>query len=258
MAKVVVTGSAGRLGRAAVRGLLQGGHDVTGLDLRPTPGLPAERSIVAGLHDVAVLHAVLYGADALVHLAATPDDLHFPRTANEPDNFLSELASNNLAGLYRVLEVSRWRNVPRVILASTGQVIDRHLDAGRVPVNAATPYAPRYWYASTKVFLEAAGMAYAAQHGLEILAVRLGWCPRDEGQVRQIETSPEDQDVYLSPNDAGRFFERAVAAKPWGGFRAVYATSKPVAKTLYELDDVTELTGFEPMDTWPIGARDFR
>jgi uronate dehydrogenase len=257
MATVVVTGSAGRLGRAAVAELLKQGHAVKGYDLRPTPRLPAGQSIVAGLHDVAAFRAAAAGADAVVHLAATPDDAIFPRTGNEPDNFLTELVPNNLVGLYRVFETVRQLGIPRLILASTGQVIDRHLDAGRTPVDGHSPYAPRYWYAATKVFLEAAGMAYAAQHGIAVLAVRLGWCPRDLVQVEQIEKSAEDQDVYLSPGDAGRFFAATVAAPVWTGFRAVFVTSRPVSKTLYRMDDAEQWFGFVPEDTWPKGARDF-
>lgn len=254
MAHVLITGSAGRLGRAAVAELTARGHTVIGFDLVPTPGLPRSQRVVAGLYDVAALRAAATGAAAVIHLAATPDDSNFPRDGNGPDNFLSELLPNNVAGVYRVFEIVRQLGIPRLIAASTGQVIDRHLDAGRVPVNADTPFAPRYLYAATKVFLEAVGRAYAAQHGIDVLAVRLGWCPRDAGQVAIIRSSPEDQDVYLSPGDAGRFFAAAVEAKPWGGFRVLYATSQPVAKTLYELGDAKELLGWEPSEMWPTGC----
>ena len=41
--RILVTGSAGRVGRAAVAELVARGHTVIGFDVRPTPGLPAER-----------------------------------------------------------------------------------------------------------------------------------------------------------------------------------------------------------------------
>ena len=78
---------------------------------------------------------------------------------------------------------------------------------------------PRYLYACTKVFLEALGQVYARQHGIAVLAVRLGWCPRDAGQVEEIRQSELAQDVYLSPGDAGRFFAAAVEAATWPAVR---------------------------------------
>ncbi|QEL16011.1 NAD-dependent epimerase/dehydratase family protein [Limnoglobus roseus] len=254
--RILVTGSAGRLGRAAVAALVANGHHVIGIDLRPTPGLPPGQSLVATLADVAVLRAAAKGVDCIIHLAATPDDARYPRgeAPDDGDNFLDGLVPNNIVGLYNLLEIARTSKVPRVVLASTGQVIDRHLDSGNVPVNASTRIAPRYLYACTKVFLEAVGQVYAREHGIEILAVRLGWCPRDAGQVAQIAASVEDQDVYLSPGDAGRFFAATVEAEKVPGFHVVYATSKPVNKVLYDLRETTHLIGFEPHDTWPTGA----
>jgi nucleoside-diphosphate-sugar epimerase len=257
--RILVTGSAGRLGRAAVAALAAKGHHVIGFDLRPTPGLPKEQSLVATLADVAVLRAAADGVDRIIHLAATPDDAKFPRGTppDDGDNFLDGLVPNNVVGLYTILELARTRKIPRLILASTGQVIDRHLDSGNVPVNGGTRYAPRYLYACTKVFLEAMGQVYAREHGIEVLAVRLGWCPRDAGQVAEIAASAEDQDVYLSPGDAGRFFVAAVEAPAVPGFHVAYATSRHTGKLLYDLSETTKLIGFEPKDRWPTGASEF-
>ena len=47
--RVLVTGSAGRLGRAVVAGLTARGHTVVGFDLKPTPGLPESQSYVGSL-----------------------------------------------------------------------------------------------------------------------------------------------------------------------------------------------------------------
>src|SRR5690242_9093421 len=107
--RVLVTGSAGRVGRAAVRGLTARGHHVVGFDLAPTPGLPPEQSVVAGLEDVDALRRAADGIDCLIHLAATPDDAQFPRgePPDDGDNFLTELVPNNLIGPYQVMETAR-------------------------------------------------------------------------------------------------------------------------------------------------------
>src|SRR5437870_1441999 len=100
--KVLVTGSAGRIGRAATKALVERGHLVTGFDLRPTPGLPAERNLVGTLQDVPLVERAVAGQDVVIHLAATPDDVNYPRKPppNDGDNFLSELLPNNIVASY--------------------------------------------------------------------------------------------------------------------------------------------------------------
>ena len=82
---VLVTGSAGRVGQAAVIGLLGRGHTVRGFDRAPSPGLPD--AIVADLSDLDSLTKSMKGIDALVHLAATPDDVEDPAQNLFPPNF---------------------------------------------------------------------------------------------------------------------------------------------------------------------------
>lgn len=257
--RVLVTGSAGRLGRAAVAAVTAAGHSVVGFDLRPTPGLPDSACAVGSLLDADLLRTAIAGADCHIHLAATPDDAVFPRrpAPDDGDNFESELLPNNILAGYRVMEAARKAGVRRAVLASTGQVIDGHLDANNVPVTASAPVRPRYLYACTKVFLEAVGQVYAVQHGMRVIAVRLGWCPRDRAQVEQLRAQTEDQDVYLSPGDAGRFFAAAVTAEALPPFAVVNVTSRPVRHLLYDLEPAKRLTGFAPLDRWPTGAEDF-
>lgn len=257
--RILVTGSAGRIGRAAVAGLTARGHHVIGFDVRPTPGLPAEQSVVAGLGDVDTLRRAVAGVSCIIHLAATPDDARFPRGSapDDGDNFISELVPNNLIGPYQVMEAARTLGVRRVILASTGQVVDGYLRDNQTPVPAVCPPRPRYLYACTKVFLEALGQVYSRQHEMNVLSVRLGWCPRDMGQVHEISQGELFQDVFLSPGDAGRFFAAAVEVEKLPPYAVVYATSRFLHKLRYDLATSRELLGWEPREQWPTGSTEF-
>jgi uronate dehydrogenase len=251
--KVLITGSAGRIGRAATQALVERGHFVTGLDLKPTPGLAPRQCMIGSLTDPALARRAIAGQEVVIHLAATPDDANYPRQPppNDGDNFLTELLPNNIVAGYHLLEAARQAQTPRLVLASTGQTLWHRIEEGPWPVDEHTPYAPRYWYACTKIFLEAAAMAYSRAHGLEVVMVRLGWCPRDAGQLAEIAACERYQDVFLSPGDAGRFFVCCVEASELPAYSLVYATSRPRHRCRYDLNQTARLLGFLPQETWP-------
>jgi nucleoside-diphosphate-sugar epimerase len=241
--RVLVTGSAGRIGRAVVRELLARGHVVRGFDRVASPGL--EDGAVASILDASAVSAAMQGVTTLVHLAATPDDT---------DDFEGELVPNNITGVHRVLEAARAAGVQRLILASSGQVNDTQQCHGPLPIHATDPVTPRYWYAATKMFLESIGYSFAKRHGLSVIVARLGWCPRDELQVREIAAAERFQDVYLSPGDAGRFFACAVEAAATVRWAIVYAASRPVKQPRFDLETTRRLLGFVPQEQWPAGV----
>jgi uronate dehydrogenase len=241
---VLVTGSAGRIGQAVVRELLARGKAVRGFDVVPTPGLADQ--VVGSVSDAAAVRRAVQGVEAVVHLAATPDD----------DDFHTKLLPNNIVGTYEVLEAVREANVHRVVLASTGQVVWWQRMRGTLPITDDVQPTPRGWYAATKCFLEGAGRALAEAHQRSVIAVRLGWCPRTPEQAREIAATDWARDVYLSPGDAGRFFACAVDAPADVRYAVVYACSKPAKRETYDPEPARRLTGYEPRDTWPQGVEE--
>jgi uronate dehydrogenase len=243
-ATVLVTGSAGRIGRAVVAELQARGWPVRGFDRVPTPRLTD--AIVGDLTDAAAVRRAVEGVGAVIHLAATPDD----------DDFLTQLVPNNLVGVYQVLESARLAGVRRLILASSGQVVWWQRQRGPLPIKADDLPTPRGWYAAAKVFMEAAGRMCAESHGMSVLVVRLGWVPRSREHVEELATLDWAKDVYLSPGDAGRFFACAVEAPQEPRFAIVYATSRPLRAPMYDVETAKRLLGFEPRDRWPEGIED--
>jgi uronate dehydrogenase len=237
----LVTGSSGRIGRAVVHELQARGRAVRGFDLSATSGLAD--MVIGTLTDQAAVRRAVHGVHTLIHLAATPDDA----------DFLAEIVPNNIIGVYHVLESAQEAKVRRLILASSGQVVWYQRFRGPLPLTANDPPTPRYWYAAAKLFLEGAGRAFAEKFGQQVMAVRLGWCPRTREQVEEIRASDWAQDVYLSPGDAGRFFASAVEAEWHQPFTITYATSRPVRQWMYDLAPVTKMIGYEPHEQWPQG-----
>ncbi|GIW81568.1 MAG: NAD-dependent epimerase [Gemmatales bacterium] len=238
---ILVTGSAGKIGQAVVAELQARQCPVRGFDRVPTPGL--KDAVVGSITNPDDVRSAMDGVEVLIHLAATPDD----------DLFVERLVPNNIIGVYHVFEAAREAGVRRMIVASSGQVVWGSRLTGPWPLGEHATPTPRYWYAATKLFLEGAGRAFADRYGISVAAVRLGWCPRTPEQVQEIAQLEWAQDVYLSPEDAGRFFADAATAKTEFTFAIVYATSIPKKIARYDLSLAQKLFGYVPTQTWPEG-----
>jgi uronate dehydrogenase len=239
---ILVTGSSGRIGKAVVHELQTLGHPVRGFDRTATPNL--DDMVVGTLTSEADVVRAMRGVHTVIHLAATPDDA----------DFLAEIVPNNIVGVYNIFEQAQQAGVKRLIVASSGQVVWYQRMTGPLPIGVEVQPTPRYWYAAAKMFLEAAGRSFAEKFGIEVIAVRLGWCPRTPEQVEEIRAEQWAQDVYLSPGDAGRFFACAAQASLTQAqkFTVVYATSKP-KRVMYDLETTKRLLGYEPRESWPQG-----
>jgi uronate dehydrogenase len=231
--KILVTGSAGAVGRPVCRELLRRGHAVRGLDRAPSPGL--EDQIEADIADAEPVRAAVRGVEAVIHLAAQPVDAEFAR-----------LVGPNVVGLYNVMNAAREEGVPRVVLTSSMMVVSgRGRDPPRpVRVDEASP---RSHYALTKLWAE----MYARCHGMDVLAVRLGWMVRNPGEAQKMREL-DIPDCYVSARDAGRFFALAAEAST-KGFAVVYAASRGGEK-VFDMEPARRLLGYEPHDRWPQGV----
>lgn len=242
---VLVTGSAGRLGRAVVAELQRRGHQVRGFDLAPTAGMVD--CVVGSVQDRTTLERAMQGIACVIHLAATPDE----------DDFLHKLLPNNIIGLYHVMEAARAAGVHRMVLASSGQVNWWQQMREDFPIRPEDPVSPKAWYAATKMFLESIGHSFVEMHGMSVIIARLGWCPRTPEQIAEIAASAHFQDIYLSPGDAGRFFGCCVEAPESLRHAIVYATSRPLQQQRFDLSSAETLLGYVPEENWPAGCDAF-
>ena len=133
MAKVLVTGGSGKLGRAVLRDLVTHGHDVLNIDQQalPEPICPSIRIDLTNFGEVAA--AILGGVDerkgpfdAVVHLAAIPA----PGLAAN-----ARIFANNVPTTYNVFEASRLAGIKNIVFASSETVLG-------LPFDTPPPYAP--------------------------------------------------------------------------------------------------------------------
>jgi nucleoside-diphosphate-sugar epimerase len=236
MATIVVTGAAGAIGRPVCDELLRRGHRVRGFDRAPTPWLGD--AVTGDLLDREVVRAAARGADALVHLAALPDDADF-----------SLLEGPNVRGLFHVLDAARREGVGRVVLASSIQALGAWWEPRSRPASTALA-APINHYGLTKVWAEQMGEMYARVYGLSVIAARVAFMVRDLEEAQRLARR-RLFDTYLSRGDVGRFFAAAVEA-PDIDFAVLYAVGAG-GERLFDMEPTARLLGFTPRDRWPQG-----
>lgn len=143
--KVVVTGGAGRIGQAVVRGLLEHGKEVLVLDVK----VPDERLtdfVCADITNFAQVVNNLKGSDAVVHLAAIPGPWR-----NAPH----EVIRVNVMGTYNVLDACRQLGIYKVVVASSINAIGLSYNKERprldyLPVDESHPARPEDCYSLSK------------------------------------------------------------------------------------------------------------
>lgn len=221
MACILLTGSAGAIGRCIGPDLVSAGHTVRGFD-RASTGW-AEDAVVGDLGNVAdrgAMAEALAGIDTVIHLAANP----LGRTP------FSELLGPNYVGSRRLIELAAEAGaVRRLILASTIQVYSGQRDQPegvKAGLGGMEDVAPTNDYALSKVWLEHLGEWAARRYGWAVLAVRIGWFVRNDQERAALAASPTGPGWFLSHGDTRGFFRAAVEAD-YTGFHVVNATSQP-------------------------------
>jgi len=235
---ILITGAAGHIGQALCGFLAGHGFQLRGFDRRPCDGV--HEQVLGDIEDLPALRAAARGADAVVHLAARPDNA----------DFATQLVPANVIGLYNILEAARLEGVGRIILA--GSFRAGGLPARREPL-AAADRSPEDPYGLTKLWAEDMGRMYAQRYGLSVLVVRLGWVLRNTGELRDMERMPAGRDYFLSHGDLRRFFLAALGAERAATFEVLYAVSHPGATTAFDVAPAARAIGFKPCDTFPDG-----
>jgi UDP-glucose 4-epimerase len=170
--KIVVTGGAGFIGANLCRHLLATAgpgrqpevvvvDDLSTGQAANLEGVDAQL-VEGSILDAGLLDEVVFGADAVVHLAARPS---VPRSLEDP------VASHeaNATGTVRVLEAARRHPSCHVIVASSSSVYGANPDLPKREDMAPMPVSP---YAASKLATESYALAYGHSFGLPVLAFR--------------------------------------------------------------------------------------
>lgn len=274
--RIAVTGSTGWVGSFVTKDLLAHGHEVIGIDIRPTEsGVTEFRQ--ADLLDISSLEKALEGCDAVVHLAAVPD----PGIVSP-----EELFKVNVLGSMHVLEAATRVGVKKFVGASSDDAIGFSFRVTRImpdyfPIDEAHRAEPQEEYGVGKVLLEEMCRSYTSRGALDTIVLRTCYVwDLSLGGVERLSNPATAESMlwlYVHVLDAARAYRLAcenttvrnatlwIAAKdafsavPTKDRLAEFYPDVPLRSELGEFGSLVtgklakELIGFEPEYSW----RDF-
>ena len=167
--RIVITGCKGDVGRFAFDYARSQGADVRGVDVT---GRGNEIDYIsADLSDPGQVADVLYGADAVIHLAAISDPHVFPAART----FMT-----NIAITFNVLNAAAQLGIKRIVSASSIQIHHpafphRPITYEYLPFDEDHPVDAHDEYGLSKLVGEACAASYAHHRGMTVVSLRITW-----------------------------------------------------------------------------------
>jgi uronate dehydrogenase len=181
-ARILLTGAAGKLGRAMRPFLAPHAEVLRLVDCQALDALhPNEETFTLDLNDVPALHRAVEGCSAIVHLAG------YPREAD-----WDVLLPANIQGVINLWEAAHANGVDRIIHASSNHAVGFY--PRQEILDERVPPRPDSRYGLAKVFMEGLAELYAHKHGLRAFGIRIGHCAPAPSDARMLShwIHPED------------------------------------------------------------------
>ena len=281
--KVAVTGGSGKAGRAVVRDLLDHGHEVLNVDLRPSadsssPDSPAP-FLAADLTDFGeALEALsggerLPGIEAVVHLAAIPSPVHAT-----PD----VVFRTNITSTHTVFAAAVRLGLQKVVWASSETTLGLPFDTppDYAPVDEEHELRPETSYALSKVLGEEAARQFNRWSRIPFVGLRFSNI-MERADYERFPAYWEDPQLrkwnlwgYVDESHVGLSVRRALEADVDGAETFIVAAADTVMprpsralmaevypgvpvrdslgehETLLSIDKARRVLGYDPSFTW--------
>jgi nucleoside-diphosphate-sugar epimerase len=274
MPRALVTGSSGKVGRAAVAELLSKGYSVTAADIVPGPRDQPMRTVVADLTDAAQAIDVLRGHDAVVHLAAIPG----PRMTPDPNTF-----ATNATSTYNVFWAAEVLGIKRVVWASSETLLGLPMSASKlrsVPLDESSELFPETAYSLSKLCGEVMAAQFARRTGITFVGLRFSnVIQADEyAMFESWQDDPKKRDWnlwgYVDSRDTAQACRLAIEAGVKGSENFIIAAADTVMRmpgaelmassfpkckvqplshprqTLLSIDKARKVLHYEPRHSW--------
>lgn len=188
--KILVTGSAGHLGEALMRGLRETAHEAIGVDVLASPFT----THVGSIADRALVARAMRGVDAVLHGAT----LHKPHVATHGKQ---AFVDTNITGTLNLLEEAAAARAGAFVFTSTtssfGDAMAPPLGAPAVWVDEDLVPIPKNIYGVTKLAAENLCSLFHRQHGMPCIVLRTSrfFPERDDQQEARERYGPANAQV---------------------------------------------------------------
>jgi nucleoside-diphosphate-sugar epimerase len=280
MARVAVTGSSGKLGRAVVDHLLDNGWDVVALDRVASPRADVTSTVV-DLTDFGQAVEALSGiderhdgVDALVHLAAIPAPGLQPNATTFASNMITS---------YNVYSAAIRAGVHKIVWASSETVLGLPFDEPPpyVPVDEQYPPRPGSTYSLVKTLEEEMARQLCRWYAdLSMIGLRFSnvMYPEDYAQFPSYDADPQLRRwnlwAYIDARDGAQAVRLALDSDTVGADVFIIANADTVMsrpnetllaevfpdvpltrplgpnETLLSIDKARRLLGYQPRHSW--------
>jgi nucleoside-diphosphate-sugar epimerase len=227
--KVLITGAGGRIG-SVITPMLSNMYNLRLLDTMKLKPHKKEEVVTGDIRDATFLKSAMEDIDAIVHLAAIPDE----------DDFYTKLMPINIEGTYTLLETARRCGVKKVILASTCQIAFGYPNSTFITTDMAV--RPVNLYSCTKIFGEAVGRYYSDKFGISVICLRIGYFQNYDSEFLQ---DSEVRKKWCSPKDLVQIIEKSIDSKlKYGVFFAISNNKGRV----WDIEDAKQKLNYDPID----------
>jgi UDP-glucose 4-epimerase len=232
MRRVLLTGSAGGVGRAAHSALTAAGWEVRPFDLADGQDL----------RDPAAVMGAVAGCDAVVHAGALAHD-----SAGSP----ADIVATNVLGTWHVLVAAEAHRVSRVVYFSSAQVFGFAEGEGTpayLPVDDDHPVRASRPYGMSKRLAEEMCLAWTRRTGIPTIVLRPVMILTDDSLAAHSAETAEFG-AFVHVDDVACATVRALTADLDGHQRLTLCGPGPFDTAL------TEATlGWHATRTWPVGG----
>jgi nucleoside-diphosphate-sugar epimerase len=270
--RIVVTGGTGKGGGWVVRDLLDHGHEVRNVDVRPG-GSSSGQTLVTDLTDLGQAQDALSGYDAVVHFAAIPA----PGLRPEGETF-----RNNALSTYNVFQAAVAHRMRRVVWASSETVLGLPFDIppAFAPIDETIEPRPESSYALSKLVGETMAAQLARRSGIGFVGFRISNI-MEPGDYARFPSWQDDPSIrkwnlwgYVDARDVAQAVRLALEAPIDGAEICIVAAAdtvmtrpsaelmaevfptvplrRPVEgrETLLSIGHARQLLGYEPAYRW--------
>ena len=284
MARVIVTGGSGKVGRACIEELLEHGYEVFNLDTTPAAKERARFTQVdltdfgQTMDAMSGIDELYHTVDGVVHLAAIPRPSAYPNAMTFKTNTLST---------YNVFESARKLGIRNLVWASSETLLGLPFDVPPpyIPLDEEYPARPETAYSLSKLLGEEMAKQFCRwDPELKIVALRLSNVmePEDYAKFPDFNADARLRKwnlwAYIDSRDGAQAIRKSLETSLKGYHSFVIANADTVMtrpnaeliaevypgvplkkkvgpnETLLSIDKARRVLGYDPQYSWRTGA----